>query len=73
MSSLPWWGDVVRSRRGKWYSKGRWLPWYISFSQVWSKSGRYNKRQLSKIRRRWWDTHQRGLAGCESECNWKGW
>ena len=75
MSRLPWWGDVVRNRRGKWYCKGRWLPWYVSFSQVWSKSGRDTKRKLSKTRRQAWkdERHQRGLAGIESTCNWKDW
>lgn len=50
-------------------------PWYISFGQIWNgrKQGRYWKRLLSKARRKWRDTHHRGLAEIESTCNWKGW
>jgi hypothetical protein len=59
-----------------WKNNGRWLPWWISFSQTWGGrgQGRYWKRLLSKIRRRAWrDPHRRGLAGIESRVNWKDW
>lgn len=47
------------------------------FTQTWGRkagNGRWMKRILSKARRRAWkDSHERGLVGIESECNWKGW
>ena len=49
---------------------------FLNFTSLWagSKISRYMKRRLSKARRRSWkDPRGRGLAGVESECNWKGW
>jgi hypothetical protein len=59
-----------------WKHNGRWMPWWLSFSEVWNGvgQGRYWKRRLSKARRRAWkDSHQRGLAELESKVNWKDW
>ena len=57
------------------------LPRYVHFTQTWGNKrgmGRYWKRQLSKARRRASKAEidgrkVRGLAGIESEVNWKGW
>jgi len=62
--------------RKPWKHNGRLMPWWLSFTQVWSGRGigRWWKRRLSKVRRRAWrDPHQRGLAGIESTVNWKDW
>lgn len=57
----------------------------VSFYRIWSSKGmgRWNKRQLSKARRREWkggkfyaDWERRegkSPRKWESECNWKGW
>jgi len=60
-----------------WKDKLEKKPW-LSFSQIWPSAhiGRYYKKRLSKLRRRYWDLdngHTRGLYGAMSECNWKGW
>ena len=64
-----------------WKSNGRWMPWYLTFSQTWGnrKSGRYWKRALSKARRRAWK-HElmtgkpyNKIVGLESEVNFRGW
>ena len=70
-------GDSMRAYPppGYWVCNGRLLPEWVSFSQVWPGAGvgRWCKRRLSKARRRWQDSHRRGLASAEAECNYKTW
>ena len=50
------------------------FPWLAMLFRWHRGQGKFWKRQLSKARRRSYkDTHQRGLARYERECNWKGW
>jgi hypothetical protein len=60
---------------GYWRHNGRLLPDYLNCTCVWPGPGvgRWWKRRLSKARRRWQDSHRRGLASAEAECNYKTW
>jgi len=65
--------------RRPWKHNGRWMPWWLSGTHVWSEGqGRFWKRQLSKARRRAWKYEVRtgkplNITSIESEVNWKGW
>jgi hypothetical protein len=69
-----------------WKEFGKRMDEYKSFTECWpgEHTGRYVKRQLSKVRRRCnrefieeelFDIppHLRGLDGIEREANWKTW
>ena len=64
-----------RNHRCTWREFGKRIDPYASFTQRWGSvgEGRYWKRKLSKARRKWTDTHQRGLKHIETICNWKNW
>ena len=55
----------------------RYEPEWVNFSCKWghAHTGRWLKRRLSKLRRKYWkdERHQRGLPGAEQECNYKNW
>lgn len=62
------------------------LPWYVGPCRTWGNKpglGRWYKRRLSKLRRKWGRLfcstgedayrHTGGLLNWERECHWKGW